>query len=590
MKTQAAFPYALDISFANPNQLAMGLGDNSLKLWNFQKKESIMPSKSRYNYYTADVIWKNLYAKILRVACHPSKPDLLAFADEIGRVGIYDTSKQQNCIFKTHQNSKECPLIVWGLDMSLALNDGSMLDTLITCNSNGMIYVHDSQDSVANPIILNDLIDQRNSYWTDSLRFKTGFRRTAMAANKNFIAFGHMDGVVEVYSLTTLKLLYISTCHNKEITALDLKDNYLVTGCQQGAIIVHDLTKKTEDVPAKVIPEAKPYKAIYKHTLAITTLKWSHDPNVYIFASGSEDSFVFVWEMEKLVSIFDQHRASVLSLCWDWNNYKRLFTSSVDRFIYDWDISDFTQSEPKKQKMTQNLDMMSESELSERKATPESKGKKCLRLANVIFEGRIEAVVNELQRKEISDQEREDPIVTKYLGVFEQDENVGIYDQIFGDKEDVVSLIEIEEKSIQTQTDVSKVEKSSLDRFDKQLSMNIMLSQASTLFSESSDNVTDWIVLAMSPQAGKSTWCNLMRKQGKKMERLGKYHLAASCYIACSHIYEAVEVYQNHNMFREAIALAKIRLPEDKDLLSRLFLEWANYSQIKEDYELAAIW
>lgn len=36
--------------------------------------------------------------------------------------------------------------------------------------------------------------------------------------------------------------------------------------------------------------------------------------------------------------------------------------------------------------------------------------------------------------------------------------------------------------------------------FDKQLAMNLMLSQADTLFNEAKSSILDWIVLAMSPQ------------------------------------------------------------------------------------------
>lgn len=90
--------------------------------------------------------------------------------------------------------------------------------------------------------------------------------------------------------------------------------------------------------------------------------------------------------------------------------------------------------------------------------------------------------------------------------------------------------------------------------------------------------------------AGKDVWIDLMKKQAEKMEKANKYHLAASCYIACSHIYEAIDLYQKHELFREAIVLAKLRVPADEELLSNLFLKWANHLQVKEEDQLAAIW
>lgn len=68
MRTQSAYPYALDISPTNPNQLVIGMGDNNIKLWDFQKGESIMPSKNRHNYYTSTLLWRKLYSKIILVS------------------------------------------------------------------------------------------------------------------------------------------------------------------------------------------------------------------------------------------------------------------------------------------------------------------------------------------------------------------------------------------------------------------------------------------------------------------------------------------------------------------------------------------
>lgn len=88
--------------------------------------------------------------------------------------------------------------------------------------------------------------------------------------------------------------------------------------------------------------------------------------------------------------------------------------------------------------------MMNESELSENTTSQINKAKKCLRLANVIFEGKIEATVEELKHRELTDMERDDPSTLIYLNIFESGESNTIYEHIFGDKEDVFNLVEIE--------------------------------------------------------------------------------------------------------------------------------------------------
>jgi WD40 repeat protein len=70
MKTQAGFPYALDISPLTPHQMAVGMGDNAIKLWEFKKGESVMSNnKDKYHdYYKSTIFWKQLYGKIQSVS------------------------------------------------------------------------------------------------------------------------------------------------------------------------------------------------------------------------------------------------------------------------------------------------------------------------------------------------------------------------------------------------------------------------------------------------------------------------------------------------------------------------------------------
>ncbi|KAG0994605.1 hypothetical protein G6F28_005586 [Rhizopus arrhizus] len=535
MKTQAGFPYALDISPLTPHQMAVGMGDNAIKLWEFKKGESVMSNnKDKYHdYYKSTIFWKQLYGKIQSIVYHPSRQGVLAYGNEYGRVGIYDIMNQRNQVFKIYQKTMECPILAWGPDLSSALEDECMTDTLLSCSGN-KVLVYNAREPESSPVLLNTYLEQHNIAWTDSLKSKEDFHRTCMAVNKDHIAFGHMDGVIEVYSLTTFQLLYASICHRKRIMAMDWKEGYLATGCEQGVIAIHSLADKLNNKTETVIPQAEAYKLIKGHKKAITVLKWTYEPNKYIVASGTEDGLVSVWEMDKLISVFDEHRAMILSICWNHEDFQNLFSSSEDRFIYQWNYSDYEtlepiqskfslldkekvqlnkekkkriatsdakQNESKKQKIVQvTQDMMIETQQSEKTTSQLKKGQKCLRIANVMFEGRIEAIINELKNKELTEEERCDPTVTRYMSIFNQDEDDNIYAHLFGDKEDILRLVEIEEKSIQLNNDIESLSETTQCRFDKQLAMNLMLSQADTLFNENKECLTDWIVLSMSPQ------------------------------------------------------------------------------------------
>lgn len=149
---------------------------------------------------------------------------------------------------------------------------------------------------------------------------------------------------------------------------------------------------------------------------------------------------------------------------------------------------------------------------------------------------------------------------------------------------------------------------------DTKLALDIMHSQFKMLEDNSIDDTTniclsDWILLAFSPMgnvyasrlifdsltkkpfiAGKQKWIELMLKQGQKLESLHQYHLSASCYIACSRVYDAIEVYRRHSMFREAIIVAKLRLPSNDPIVESLFGDWAKELQKGTEHTLTAIW
>lgn len=67
LKTQGMFPYSIDTCESNEGQISIGMGDNSIKLWNFSNEGTVMRSKKQHDFYDATVIWKGLQGKIEKV-------------------------------------------------------------------------------------------------------------------------------------------------------------------------------------------------------------------------------------------------------------------------------------------------------------------------------------------------------------------------------------------------------------------------------------------------------------------------------------------------------------------------------------------
>ena len=60
----------------------------------------------------------------------------------------------------------------------------------------------------------------------------------------------------------------------------------------------------------------------------------------------------------------------------------------------------------------------------------------------------------------------------------------------------------------------------------------------------------NWITLALSPMASKETWLDLMEKQANYLVKQNHIVLGATCFLACSKVYDAIRVYQEANMYR----------------------------------------
>lgn len=68
LKTQAAYPYSMDRCNWSKGQLAIGMGDNSIKIWNYSNAGSVMKANSKYHdYYDSSIFWKGLQGKIEKV-------------------------------------------------------------------------------------------------------------------------------------------------------------------------------------------------------------------------------------------------------------------------------------------------------------------------------------------------------------------------------------------------------------------------------------------------------------------------------------------------------------------------------------------
>ncbi|KAI8993629.1 WD40-repeat-containing domain protein [Pilobolus umbonatus] len=610
LNTQNAFPYCLDSPVWNIGEIGVAMGDGCIKQWNYSNVNSIMRSNKPHNYYDSNVFWKGLSGHIKNIQYHPTRENILAYTTSNGNIGIYDTVKNQCTQFKYYYSNSESVGIYWALDMSSVLGNPHMTDALISCNSEGEIIALDSNKHTSQAIVINSVLERLNPGWINSIKEKVGFMRTCMAIDENrkYIAFGHKDGLVEVYMLDTLKIVFASNYHIRNITSMDWKilgnNIWLATGSGDGKIGIHQLTITIESYSEdkhQIVPSSHIFRTLMKDNSPVSTVKWSHDPDKAIIAAGSFSSFVTVWDIsdKKRVSVFTQHRDRVISVCWSRLELDNLFTGSEDRFIYEFDYKDYLCTEPLNSKSICILivDAVTSSSRIQLEAH-------ALSIAGKALEKNVNHSIKYLLDR-LTREEQCDPMVEEYSSTFmtkeerSEDKKGEVIHMMFGDKNDIHQLLAIEahamdQRKVEESTVVHSVKNNLLADYDMKLAMDIMQGHYQTMGDgpgmDTPVNISDWIMLALSPMVGKETWIKAMKNQADRLRKNGHYHLAASCYIACSHIYDAVAVYRDHSMFREAIVLAKLRLPVDDPILIPLYREWASDLQSKNEDELAAIW
>ncbi|XP_041050023.1 gem-associated protein 5 [Carcharodon carcharias] len=95
-------------------------------------------------------------------------------------------------------------------------------------------------------------------------------------------------------------------------------------------------------------------------------------------------------------------------------------------------------------------------------------------------------------------------------------------------------------------------------------------------------------LVAMAPMAGYAVWMKTIEAFSKQLCFQEQYIKAATYLLSIHKVYEAVKLLQSHQLFREAIAIAKARLQPDDPVLKELYTSCANVMEKDGHYSIAA--
>ncbi|KAG0211351.1 Gem-associated protein 5 [Mortierella sp. GBA30] len=255
--------YALDISTLDPGRLAMGLGNEAIKVWNTLSDEAPYDS----------VTVERLQSKVRAVKWHPVEEGTLCFGLENGKIGKIERvfgpvtgngqsssmnqqgkkSKKGQASKHHHQHHHQTQTIfqsyheravvsmIWCSPkvfeapvpelFDLSLRDSTYC--VISCGSDGRIFITDSSKPTQRSLDLEVVLQRQNAGWYQSYRVIRGVetierRDVAVHPNEDLLAIGNADGSVEVFELKYFKLVYVYQGHKVRVNRV--KWNWSATG------------------------------------------------------------------------------------------------------------------------------------------------------------------------------------------------------------------------------------------------------------------------------------------------------------------------------------------------------------------------
>ncbi|GFS10704.1 gem-associated protein 5-like [Elysia marginata] len=192
------------VSPLDPGRIAVGAGDNNIRIWNQNNKSN-----------PGDILHlhSGIRSKVTHVAWHPEKEGLLAYGLEDGSVGVYNTVSSKVPELSGTFHAKTVYVVCWAPALKAergsselqvySVGDGTVLQHFINQSKREAVNLIEAIEGIAGkpdkPIIISEL----------SWRF-----------DYTVFALGRVDGSVAVYAFPSLELLCLIEIQTKLINCV----------------------------------------------------------------------------------------------------------------------------------------------------------------------------------------------------------------------------------------------------------------------------------------------------------------------------------------------------------------------------------
>ncbi|XP_060792483.1 gem-associated protein 5 [Neoarius graeffei] len=355
LPTMGGFVYSLSFSPVATGCLALGVGDNMIRVWN---------TLSIQNPYETKTFWQGIKSKVTALAWHPVKEGSLAFGTDDGKVGIYDVYSNKPPQISSTYHRRTVYSLDWGPPVPpLSFGTGDKPDyTLYSCAGEGVIFQHD-------PWKMSDEANNIDKLIRDSNHIKhklSPHTDLSWKPDGKVLAIGNEDGSIEVYEAPNLKLLCTVQQHHKIINTLRWHHQHstqpelhclLASGSSNALVYVHDLRNAIENPSENPVLVTEAFRTLSGHTNKITGLVWSPHHDAHL-VTVCYDGTAQVWDVLKQEPVcnYRGHNGRVLCVQWSPVNPDLIWTGADDFTVQEWAVSKQEHVQPPKSRRRVDMD------------------------------------------------------------------------------------------------------------------------------------------------------------------------------------------------------------------------------------------
>uniref|UniRef100_UPI00358F6F84 gem-associated protein 5-like isoform X3 n=1 Tax=Myxine glutinosa TaxID=7769 RepID=UPI00358F6F84 len=603
------FVYALTISPVDPGSLAVGVGDCTVRVWDTLAPLDALCVRS---------LWQGIRSKVTALAWHPNREGCLAFGTDDGKVGIYDVVSNRTPRISNTYHKRTVYSLTWGPALHLDSTGDSQWIALYSCGGDGVVIMHNSQRLKSDGINLNNLIqDACGLKQKFALRSEVSWKPDGKA-----VALGNEDGSIEVYRVPNLCLVCVIQQHHKLVNALrwhpplppgqsetlqsQLLSGMLASGSNNAVIYVHSLhdilSQEGKQDEAMVLVE--PYCSLSGHTSRITGLDWSpHQPG--ILASCSYDGSAQVWDVcsRKPLYNYRGHVGRLLAIAWSHTDPDSVWTGGDDCSLHCWHPTRQEHTKPPKGKKGVEL---------ERKKVGSSKGKAHLASLHERSETQspLPEGVEQNWREPANGSEggnadapsraadgwrkRRKPRSNLHLTVLQEQRNVDL-------QEDCTVLAQMLYNEAGSSTTAQSTSGNCIRHglfVDHDMAQSMIQQEGSSLIlnghheehhqlavwhgdllktiqaAADSNQMTDTLI-SLAPMVGYRVWVRAAELYVQQLCAQDQPTKAATYLLALHRVHEAIGILRTNRLYREALAVARLRLLPSDPCIGELLTEWA---------------